>query len=378
MPRKKCCAQCPGVIDLPKCERTHECCLPKYVSGNLMISSFKNETMTDRRYKNRKKREIIGLEKIDRGPPTCHDRFAIARKLHADNLKHQPLPDKVNDDIMKNFKLKEQFRLPYLNERYRNKKRGNGCCNNLRTECHCADAVLGYKKPETKMDLAICWQTPVDPIYEPSRPTHIDGSEGGAAPAIFELVQGTPKSRRDHLRSNDFNIKHNNNNKYRETYETTNLAKEVQDDDDGERYDDSKQNRNSCKQHHCKCMDSMNIQKSISRERSRSQCSVSNSGVVIRENKETYDPRLIKSAVGITLGTETNDNNASRRLPLKIDVPRPRTPFAKRSFSIETLSPPFSIVNGSRDTDYPEHWRLMTVYQQSYKNPRKYKANFHR
>ncbi|XP_047356246.1 uncharacterized protein LOC124951612 isoform X4 [Vespa velutina] len=232
---------------------------------------------------------------------------------------------------------------------------------------HC-DAVLGYKKPETKMDLAICWQTPVDPIYEPPRSTHIDGSEGGAAPAIFELVQGAPKSRCDQLRSNNYNIKHNNN-KNREIYDM-NFAKKDQD----KRYNNSHQNQNNCK-HHCKCMDSMNIQKSISRERSRSQCSIRNSAVIC-ENKEKNDPRLIKSAVGITLGTESN--NASRRLPQKIDVPRPKTPFAKRSFSIETLSPPFSIVNGCRDTDYPEHWRLMTVYQQSYKNPRKYKANFHR
>lgn len=38
------------------------------------------------------------------------------------------------------------------------------------------------------MDLAICWETPVDPIYEPRRATHIDGSDGGPAPAVFALV----------------------------------------------------------------------------------------------------------------------------------------------------------------------------------------------
>ncbi|KAF7397379.1 hypothetical protein HZH68_008601 [Vespula germanica] len=363
IPYKKCCAQCPGVINVPKCERTHECCLPKYVSGNLKISLLK-KAMID--YSKNQKKHEIGLKRADQ-KLSCYDRFSIAKKLHAENLKHQPLPDKVNDDIMKNFKLKESFHLPSLNERYQNDNKGNSC-NKLRSKYQC-DSVLGYKKPETKMDLAICWQTPMDPIYEPPKPTHIDGSEGGAAPAIFELVQGAPKSRRDHLRSNDYNAKHNDS-KYREIYET-NLAKEDRD----KRYDNSQQNQNNC-EHHCKCMDSMNIQKSISRERSRSQYSTRKSGVNY-ENKEKNDPRLIKSAVGITLGTESNDN-ASRRLPQKIDVPRPKTPFAKRSFSIETLSPPFSIVNGCRDTDYPEHWRLMTVYQQSYKNPRKYKTNFHR
>ena len=49
--------------------------------------------------------------------------------------------------------------------------------------------ALGCKKPETFMDLAICWETPIDPEYEPRRALHIDGSDGGAAPAVFSLVQ---------------------------------------------------------------------------------------------------------------------------------------------------------------------------------------------
>lgn len=42
------------------------------------------------------------------------------------------------------------------------------------------------------MDLAICWETPIDPVYEPRKPTHIDGSEGGLAPAIFAMIEHTP------------------------------------------------------------------------------------------------------------------------------------------------------------------------------------------
>lgn len=49
--------------------------------------------------------------------------------------------------------------------------------------------ALGCKKPATYMDLAICWETPLDPAYEPRRPVHIDGSDGGPAPAVFTLVQ---------------------------------------------------------------------------------------------------------------------------------------------------------------------------------------------
>ncbi|XP_075232238.1 uncharacterized protein LOC142330677 [Lycorma delicatula] len=50
-----------------------------------------------------------------------------------------------------------------------------------------------------------------------------------------------------------------------------------------------------------------------------------------------------------------------------IQVPKPRTPYAKRSYSIGTLAPPFSLWPGTTGQDYPEHWRLASVYQHSYK-----------
>jgi len=51
------------------------------------------------------------------------------------------------------------------------------------------------------MDLAICWETPLDPVYEPRKPTHIDGSEGGTAPAIFAMIQHTPAPKNRELLS---------------------------------------------------------------------------------------------------------------------------------------------------------------------------------
>nr|CAD7442282.1 unnamed protein product [Timema bartmani] len=51
----------------------------------------------------------------------------------------------------------------------------------------------------------------------------------------------------------------------------------------------------------------------------------------------------------------------------KVRVPKPRAPFAKRSYSIDTLAPPFSLWPGNTGQDYPEHWRLASVYQHSYK-----------
>ncbi|KAK2575103.1 hypothetical protein KPH14_008829 [Odynerus spinipes] len=317
---KKCCAQCPGgVLDIPK-----------------------------------------GSTRWDEVP--SYNRFSIAKKLHAENLKHTPLPDKVDYDLIKKMKMEESLHLPCLTNRYQNGKTNNSR-SALRPKYH--DSVLGCKKPTTTMDLAICWQAPVDSIYEPSRPTHIDGSDGGAAPAIFEFIQHTPNTSRNRLRSNDCNKKYSGAKNY-DTYQKKGLVEKSQ----NESHANSKPDRNNSG-HHCKCI---NSGKPSLGERSKSQYSM-RSGV-IHADKEKSDPRLIRSAVGIALGTESNDNNY-RRLPQKVNVPRPKTPFARRSYSVTTLSPPFSIVNGTRDTDYPEFQRLMTIYQQSYKNPRRYTGHFH-
>jgi len=49
-------------------------------------------------------------------------------------------------------------------------------------------------------------------------------------------------------------------------------------------------------------------------------------------------------------------------------VPRPRQPYAKKNYDIETLVPPFqSQAGGAGQGGYPEHWRLASVYQHAYK-----------
>lgn len=51
-----------------------------------------------------------------------------------------------------------------------------------------------------------------------------------------------------------------------------------------------------------------------------------------------------------------------------VKIPKMRHPYSKKTYSIPTLTPPFSIW---RDTagGYPEHWRLASVYQHAYKPP---------
>ncbi|XP_046384086.1 formin-like protein 20 isoform X2 [Ischnura elegans] len=54
----------------------------------------------------------------------------------------------------------------------------------------------------------------------------------------------------------------------------------------------------------------------------------------------------------------------------KVRVPKPRAPYARRSYSISTLAPPFSLWPGNHRRgarEYPEHWRLASVYQHAYK-----------
>lgn len=48
-------------------------------------------------------------------------------------------------------------------------------------------------------------------------------------------------------------------------------------------------------------------------------------------------------------------------------VPKPKIPFARKDYSIRTLAPPFSIWPRTGGNDYPDHWRLASVYQHSYK-----------
>jgi hypothetical protein len=49
-----------------------------------------------------------------------------------------------------------------------------------------------------------------------------------------------------------------------------------------------------------------------------------------------------------------------------INVPRPKQPYKKRNYHIDSLAPPFSSWSG-RSSEYPNHWRLASIYQHAYK-----------
>lgn len=51
-----------------------------------------------------------------------------------------------------------------------------------------------------------------------------------------------------------------------------------------------------------------------------------------------------------------------------VKIPKPRNPYAKKDYVIDTLAPPFSCWRGGAGQGgYPEHWRLASVYQHAYK-----------
>nr|XP_012148959.1 PREDICTED: uncharacterized protein LOC100874676 isoform X2 [Megachile rotundata] len=321
MNTQKCCSHCPGKLVSQRTNEFHECCQPNYVTGSLKVSSLKKRVP-----------EPFNKKKMKRSTPSpatqCYDQFALAKRLHAENLQHQPLPDKVHDSVFKNPGLCRRLSSGRYCE----------CCEGSKNDCKKLSKrygpVLGCKEPKTKMDLAICWETPVDPVYEPSRPTHIDGSEGGLAPAIFSLVEHASKSTAEILRPRS--TKNEDGSSCRREERDLNPPRNEHVD----------QMRKCCCECLCKGLDGLHISKKSEGEphsrRSFRKCSAC-------ESKNKDDPRLIRSAVGLALGLEKNGDGQKR--------------------NDDTLAPPFSVVNGCRDADYPEHWRLMSVYQQSYKNP---------
>ncbi|XP_046666382.1 uncharacterized protein LOC124358133 [Homalodisca vitripennis] len=67
-------------------------------------------------------------------------------------------------------------------------------------------------------------------------------------------------------------------------------------------------------------------------------------------------------------GSQDVSSTSSRPHTAKqLQIPKMKAPFAKKSYSIGTLAPPFSLWPGTTGQDYPEHWRLASVYQHSFK-----------
>ncbi|KAK0087096.1 hypothetical protein PV325_001765 [Microctonus aethiopoides] len=397
MQARKCCLHCPGTWASSQKREEHDCNLPTYIKGNLKLSSMKKYILGEAERSNRLRGTPVKMPPSRRN--SCYDRFAIAKKFHSENLQHQPLPDKIDDNVFRNVKSTPQR----FNETSLNRVKSSGDliptrrlpiknCHKLHADIQYAPA-LGCKTPATNMDLAICWETPPDPCYEPPWPAHIDGSNDYPAPAIFTRVQHeneqgmTYKSPMERFEAKFCNVKNrcdcnqvNTQNQSHNCHQTDN------DNDDNEeglpisddvlsehKSTESKKSRSSIDL--CQNLDAIHISEDhrLIKSGYLSNPAKRQPAVHLRncspsecrgDRTKRFRSRSIHSA---PVNTEKKNNG----LPLKAIVPRPRTPYAKRDYCIDTLTPPFNIIEGCRDADYPEHWRLTSVYQQSYRNPRK-------
>ena len=99
---QKCCSHCPGKLISSFNLEEHTCPVPKYISGSLKLPSLKKYVPWEE-----ERRETLSKKtpnSIPEHTDSCIDRFEIAKKFHAENLQHQPLPDKVDDRIFTNVR----------------------------------------------------------------------------------------------------------------------------------------------------------------------------------------------------------------------------------------------------------------------------------
>ncbi|XP_047508379.1 uncharacterized protein LOC125051841 [Pieris napi] len=85
---------------------------------------------------------------------------------------------------------------------------------------------------------------------------------------------------------------------------------------------------------------------------------------VAKEIKQKEDYKFAFKAGNPNSIQSTNSNDSKG-----VKMPKMRHPYTKKSYTIPTLAPPFSIWRDANATGYPEHWRLASVYQHAYKPP---------
>lgn len=78
------------------------------------------------------------------------------------------------------------------------------------------------------------------------------------------------------------------------------------------------------------------------------------------------DSSGVHSAVECCSRQSSSKSNAKK--PNVFNIPKPRHPYTKKNYVIDTLAPPFSCwKGGAGQGGYPDYWRLSSVYQQAYK-----------
>lgn len=373
-------------------------------------------------------RKVHKKEKETKAPYLAASKnFALAKKLHKENLEHVPLPDTITDALYRKMQLHQECNEPGLVLKDGNYATGVGWkgypgfganrCTKLRifrpkTSNDRPPSVSSFDKKwrfirqhkVSPIQLAIYWDmTPVNQMHEPKRSFHIDGTDFSAGPAVFHKVS-TPKDQCDA----DANELSNKNALF------TNLAQTERPKTSWEKAKKSKSppdDNGSCMR---RAKSAVNIH---SKTNSSTASTVSEQNSNISSHKEFYkstpnlldnirstvcshpctecqDTKLRSSNKAICMACEmkTRRQNIQPARPKSdyklafkagvpnnqpvstinynnvnnLKIPKQRDPYCIKNYSITSLGGPFSLQKGKRD-DYPEHWRLASVYQHSYK-----------
>ncbi|CAH0560722.1 unnamed protein product [Brassicogethes aeneus] len=350
--------------------------------------------------------------------------FCLAKRLHKENLEHEPLPDTITHNVYRKLQMQGELD-PGLGIEADNRVTGIGwkeyggygptrctklrvfrpktCVHNKIINQHenRPSSVSSFDKKwrfikqwkVSPIDLAICWDlTPENPKDEPKRTNHIDGNNDSQAPAVFTLVHTpkendpkTPKEVKcDGVHACGPLFEHRNNNDDTKKYfferpKTTASNKSSVSSVGSKKRSKSATNINetttssphSNKSLHKsipdlfkpktptpQCQECFKVVKHKTFKHCMA-CQMKN--VSLKEKKPKSEFKQAFKA-GLPLKKSVSTFIRVKLLP----IPRQKNPYSRKSYEIVSLAPPFSLQNQKR-TDYPEHWRLASVYQQSYK-----------
>lgn len=359
--------------------------------------------------------------------------FILAKKLHKENLEHVPLPDTITDAMYRKRQMMGDSE-PGLLLKDGNYATGVGwkgypgyganrctklkvyrpktCANTEKTRENRPNSVSSFDKKwrfirqtkVTPIELAICWDlTPTNPNDEPKRTTHIDGSNGSQAPAVFSLVH-TPKDDNENVSSiksleplfdkvNGEDTEHKCNRKDCKT------AWEIEHPIHSSSHKSSSSNSSGIKRsksaynidHHSShsshkksstvssnkkhYKSSPNLTRSSSSYKYCSkECSMKSpdkrlcvacelKNVKLKERPKSEFKMAFKAGVPNNDKSVSSNNTHNKN---RLKIPKQRDPYSNQSYNIKSLAPPFSFQSGKRH-EYPDHWRLASIYQHSYK-----------
>ncbi|XP_030760979.1 uncharacterized protein LOC115886077 isoform X2 [Sitophilus oryzae] len=332
--------------------------------------------------------------------------FNLAKKLHKENLEHNPLPDTITDSIYRKLQMQRKQNCdPGLMLDDKNFACGVGWkgypgygptkCTKLKVyrpkTCahHNIKQMYDEDRPSTAnsfdkkwrfikqnkvkpIDLALCWDlSPADPEDEPKLPLHIDGSNGSQAPAVFSLVH-TPKDECENVPKCDGVhacgpiFEHGGKGGQAKDFIFDRPRTSLVPKSSGTRSGTSEEGKKRAKSAH-----------DLHHEyQEKSSCSAS------EKSTKSSAPSLKDKAKGFhrstpnLRGTEKHvlhpcDQHSCKKIGKRLCVacelkklPGDRKLNTEYKTAFKAGVP--QKYNYKRD-DYPEHWRLATVYQHSYK-----------